>query len=223
MNQFVQQFIDQFQRKAALNGSFRAKLGNAEIAFLEQVWGPAFQYEFTGLKAEYPFKDFKGGQRYADFVYVRGGMKLVIEIDGFTTHARDITPGEFDDHLMRHNDLVLSGWLLLRFSAAQVSQRPLICQRQLKQAIGHWWSITQTSAAGAHNDLWQLRLQQVTRIALQQGGSVRPVDLTSGLGTHPRTAAKWLKRFEQTGALQPAKGQKRTTRYILNSVANTTG
>ncbi|WP_052487061.1 hypothetical protein [Gordoniibacillus kamchatkensis] len=223
MNVLVQQFVTQFERDAALNGSFRAKLGKSELAFLEQVWGPAFQYDFAGLKAEYPFKDFKGGQRFADFVYIRNGMKLVIEIDGFTTHARDITPGDFDDHLMRQNDLVLSGWLLLRFSASQVLQRPLVCQRQLKQAIGHWWSLAQTAAGGAFDDVWQRRLQQVTRIALQQGGSVRPADLTSGLGTHPRTAAKWLKRFELAGALQPAKQQKRTTRYVLNAAQDRSG
>ncbi|MFD0693748.1 hypothetical protein ACFQZT_06550 [Paenibacillus sp. GCM10027628] len=56
MNTFVKQFVEQFQREALQSGSFRAKLGKAETAFLEHVWGPAFQYDFTGLKAEYRLK-----------------------------------------------------------------------------------------------------------------------------------------------------------------------
>jgi very-short-patch-repair endonuclease len=215
MNSFVQQFVEQFERDAALAGTFRAKLGKAEIAFLEQVWGPAFQYDFAGLKAEYPFKDFKGGQRYADFVYIRGGMKLVIEIDGFSTHARDVSPSEFEDHLMRQNDLILSGWLLLRFSANQVFQRPLVCQRQVKQAIGHWWSVAQVGTAGVRSDMWRMRAYQIMQIARQQGGKIRAADLTALLGAHPRAATKWLKKLAQEGALLPEKMQQRTTRYVM--------
>ncbi|MFD0693749.1 hypothetical protein ACFQZT_06555 [Paenibacillus sp. GCM10027628] len=144
-------------------------------------------------------------------------MKLVIEIDGFTTHARDLSPSDFDDHLMRQNDLVLSGWLLLRFSANQVIQRPIICQRQIKQAIGHWWSVLRAEAAGStgRTDVWQLRKQQIISLALHQGGIIRPADLTSALGTHPRTAAKWLKRLSLTGDIQADKHQERITRYWI--------
>jgi very-short-patch-repair endonuclease len=129
-------FIEQFEREAVEKGLYRSKVGEAELTFLNEVWGPAFHYNFEGLKVEYPLKDFKGGQRFADFVFIKNGAKILFEIDGFTTHARNISPGEFDDHLRRQNDLILSGWLVLRFSANQVQKQPQVCQRQLKQAFG---------------------------------------------------------------------------------------
>lgn len=92
----ITKFIDEHEREALLKGSYRKKLGRLELTFLEAVWGPAMGYSFAGLKAEYPLKDLKGGQRFADFVFVRNGMRLMIELDGFTTHARDISPTRSD-------------------------------------------------------------------------------------------------------------------------------
>lgn len=125
MHDSLARFIEEFHRDAALNGKYRNKIGEIELLFLELVWGVAFNFNFDGLKVEHPFLDFKGGQRFADFVYVKNGIRLAIEIDGFTTHARDLSPGEFNDHLLRQNDLVLSGWMVLRFSAWQVEHQPV--------------------------------------------------------------------------------------------------
>ena len=74
-------------------------------------------YNFDGLKPEYPFLDFEGGQRFVDFYYSKGPVKLIIEIDGYTTHARQISKSKFRDHLRRQNRLMYSGWFLLRFTA----------------------------------------------------------------------------------------------------------
>lgn len=216
MHPQVQQFVEQFQREAIQNGSFRQKLGRAELLFLEEIWGPEFQYKFEGLKAEYPFKDLKGGQRFADFVYIRNGLRLVIEIDGFTTHARDISPADFDDHLARQNDLMLSGWLVLRFSAHQVERRPHVCRRQLKQAIGHGYSLTQSDLAPEDANMWKLRKQLVIQLALRQQGKLRPWEVASAFRISSRSASKWLKRFSTEGDFSPAAEGVRTKLYRLN-------
>jgi very-short-patch-repair endonuclease/predicted transcriptional regulator len=198
-----------------VNGSYRSQLGRSELRFLENVWGPAFQYHYDGLKTEYPFKDVKGGQRFADFVYVRHGIRLVIEVDGFTTHARNISPGEFDDHLTRQNELILSGWLLLRFSSGQVERNPQQCQMQVKQAIGHWWSLTEGGFTVEDLDKWKLRKQVVIRMAMKRNGTIKPGDLVNELNISSRTAATWLKQFAQEGTFSYAAEQQRVTTYIL--------
>lgn len=215
MHHAVLQFIEEFERNALEKGLYRKKLGKGEIAFLTQVWGPAFQYNFEGLRAEYPFKDFKGGQRFADFVLIKNGAKIVFEIDGFTTHARNISPEEFEDHLTRQNDLILSGWLILRFSYRQVEKNPLPCQRQIKQAIGHWWSITQGALSVKHNDIWTLRQQSIVQIALRQNGLITPADVASEFSISNRSASLWLKRFATQGILLPSPHVKRVTSYRL--------
>ncbi|MDF2652542.1 MAG: hypothetical protein K0Q73_8347 [Paenibacillus sp.] len=208
-------FIEKFEREAVLKGLYRNKLGTTEYNFLLKVWGPAFQHNFDGLHAEYPLKDFKGGVRFADFVYIRNGIKLLIEIDGFTTHARNISPGDFDDHLARQNDLILSGWLILRFSANQAEKDPYICQRQIKQAIGHWWSLTQGTLTADDTNIWMLRKQYLIHLAHRHNGRIRPADVSEAFRISSATSSSWLKRFTEEGHFQPIKQAARVTHYAL--------
>lgn len=211
----LQHFIDSFEREAVLSGSFRNKLERSQMYFLERVWGPAFGDNFEGLKAEHPFVDHKGGRRFCDFVYVKNGMKLVIEIDGFTTHARDISPAEFQDHLSRQNDLVLSGWLVLRFTAWQVEHQPQPCIVKVKQAIGHWWSMTYLRDMKQSTDIWEMRKQWIIQMALQQQGRLRPSDVAREFQISNRTAVDWMRRFEEASIIRRLPAKQRTTTYIL--------
>lgn len=211
----VNKFIEEYEREALAKGSIRKTIDKTSRLFLENIWGPAMNYNFTGLKAEYPFKDLKGGQRFADFVFVRNGMRLLVELDGFTTHARDISPGEFDDHLLRQNSLILRGWLILRFSFNQVEKHPELCEGQIKQAIGHWWSSQQKQASARTGDIWNQRRMLVTQYAMKRSGTIRPCDVAVEFGISQRTASLWLKRFAAEGTLVPLKQQERVTAYAL--------
>ena len=222
MHTNLKQFIDQFEREAQQNGSYRSQLGRAELIFLKEVWGPAFQHNYDGLKAEYPFKDFKGGMRFADFVFVKNGMRLIIEIDGFTTHARDISTGEFDDHLMRQNDLILSGWLVLRFSARQVEKRPQQCQRQVMQAIGHVWSLDYGTLSAAAANVWQHRKKLIIQMANRRNGKIKPGEVAAEFGVCSSTAAEWMKRFTKEGSFIIPPYRQRATIYHLRETEQST-
>lgn len=216
MHPAVLQFIDQLEEEARRQGQYRSKLGKYERKFLNEVWGPMFQYNFVGLKAEYPLKDFKGGDRFVDFAYIKGGIRLIIEIDGFTTHAREISPGDFDDHLMRQNDLILSGWIVLRFSVNQVEKRSTICQRQIIQAIGHWWTFTQGTFPQDKKDIWNLRRKWLTQLALRRDGVIRIKDVADEFGITPRAALYWLSRYTADRTFSAVRPQERTIGYRLN-------
>ncbi|MUT64321.1 endonuclease domain-containing protein [Paenibacillus sp. NEAU-GSW1] len=215
MHPNTDRFIEQFNREAALNGKYRNKLGKIELRFLETVWGPAFDFSYEGLKAEHPFIDYKGGQRFADFVFVKHGVRLVIEIDGFTTHARDVSPGEFNDHLQRQNDLVLSGWMVLRFSAWQVENQPKQCERQIKQAIGQWWSQAYRQEFDHSSQVWESRKQLVIQMAMRKDGKIKASDLAGPFQISNRSASNWLRRFESDGAIVPIPSPYRVTSYRL--------
>jgi hypothetical protein len=176
MHPEVVRFIAMFEQEAVRKGLYRKQLGKSELLFLDLVIGPALQYDFTGLSAEYPLKDFKGGDRFIDFVLIKEGMRIIYEIDGFTTHARDISPGEFDDHLRRQNELILSGWFILRFSTNQVERRAEYCQKQILQAIGHWWSLSHAlDSRGAYS--WTERKKRIIQLALRNKGTIRAKDV----------------------------------------------
>ena len=84
---------------------------------------------FYILYPEFEVKDFRDGTRYIDFAYIRQGLKLAIEIDGYTTHASQISRTQFSDGLIRQNDLMIDGWKILRFSYDDVKDRPRMCEQ----------------------------------------------------------------------------------------------
>jgi hypothetical protein len=61
MHPEIVRFIAKFEEEAVRKGLYRKKLGKYEVLFLELVLGPVFNYDFEGLTAEFPLKDFKDG------------------------------------------------------------------------------------------------------------------------------------------------------------------
>jgi hypothetical protein len=102
-------------------------IGHAEKLFLEAVWYPAF-HEMDGLYPEYEIADFRDGVRFLDFAYLKAGLRLAIEIDGYRAHSADLSRWQFSDSLMRQNHLILDGWKLLRFSYDDIKEKPRMCQ-----------------------------------------------------------------------------------------------
>jgi len=216
MHPNLKAYIGRFEEEVKKKGSYRDRIGPAELKFLEKVWGPIFQYNYQDLTAEYPLVDAKGGDRFVDFIYRRGGIRLIIEIDGFTTHARNISPGDFDDHLERQNELILAGWMILRFSARQVGNKSTACQKQVQQAIGHWWSLAHGGPnSTGRTQVWDIRKQSITQLALRYDGFIRAKDVSRELAIPVRTAQIWLRRFMKDAVLEPVKQSARITSYRL--------
>ncbi|GIQ68162.1 DUF559 domain-containing protein [Xylanibacillus composti] len=213
MHPAVRKFVEAYEAEARAKGRIRTKIGKYELLFLEQVWGPNFDYRFDGLQAEYPFMDSKGGQRFIDFIYQKGEVRLLIEIDGYTTHARQITYKEFDDHLNRQNDLAAAGWHILRLSANQVEHQGAHCQYQLQRAIGACWSRTYGLQTGSPEQLWTTRKNRCLHLALQHEGKLKASLVAAEFGVTMKTAHDWMQRFVKEGMLIPIKGKKRIVGY----------
>ncbi|WP_282941404.1 DNA-binding response regulator [Paenibacillus sp. RC67] len=111
--------------------------GHAERMFMEHVWWPAFR-DFENLHPEYEVQDFRDGVRFLDFAYVRGPLRLAIEIDGFGPHYQKMSRTQFSDQWIRQNHLIIDGWKVLRFSYDDVNDRPRMCAQLLQQFMGIW-------------------------------------------------------------------------------------
>lgn len=83
-------------------------LGHAEQHFLKDIWFPAVGH-FRHLYAEWEIVDLGNQYRYLDFAYMPGGCKGAIEIQGYSSHARDIAIRRFKDLCMKHSHLGLDG------------------------------------------------------------------------------------------------------------------
>lgn len=81
---------------------------------------PVYQYWVT----------IRGNRFRLDFVYLE--LKIVIEIDGFESHG---TPEAMQRDLRRQNLLVLDGWIVLRFTRADIVKRPAWVAEQIRLVL----------------------------------------------------------------------------------------
>jgi hypothetical protein len=120
-------------------GERRRKLeeGNnhAEKEMLRHIWWVAFG-NFDNLHPEYEITDFFQGQRFLDFVYIRGPIRIVFEIDGYGPHLRDISRRQFCDQWVRQMHLTNDNWIVVRIGYDDVKERSRLWIGLLQQMMG---------------------------------------------------------------------------------------
>lgn len=110
-------------------------LGHAEIEFLRIVWYPIVG-NFNDLYPEWEVRDFANSYRYLDFAYLPGDARGAIEIQGYSSHARDLELWRFKDLCLRHSHLALDGWLVLPIAYPAIVEAPKQCQQLILSLIG---------------------------------------------------------------------------------------
>ncbi len=217
----VTQFLNQLNWDEILGGPQGKRWRGDDVVngllplFLDQVLGPVLNYHFYGVRVEFPFKDFKGRQRFIDVHIGDEYASTCIELDGFTVHARDVKPEQFDDHLERQNDLLLQGWHLLRFSSGMLINQPELCQRQVMQAIARYHYIPDRAPLRDRQQ-WSERRRMLLRIANHHHGIIKVNDVARIFRVKNQTAARWLRRMAADGIILPSSGEQRITGYRLN-------
>lgn len=194
----------------------RDGLGHAESAFLAEVWWPVVG-NFRFLHPEYEVADFAGASRFIDFAYVRGGLKLAIEIDGFTTHAKNLDRRQFSYQLRRQNALTLDRWEILRFAHDDVVSHPRRCQQTIQQYLGSRFA---TDLHGSGDDPRATAIdREIIRLARSLPRPLTPADLIQHLGAERRAAYRHLRRLVDRGWLIRASGTSRVRSYALTDAA----
>lgn len=184
---------------------------HAEKLFLEKVWYPAF-HELDGLYPEYEVDDFRDGIRFLDFAYLKAGLRLAIEIDGFRTHSTEVTRWQFSDSLMRQNHLVLDGWKILRFSYDDLKEKPRMCQQLLQQFMGR--SLHGKKKESSAEEFLQLEILKHASLLKYH---IRPSDVIGLLKIKKREAQKLLHSMVSKQMLLPAgNGTIRIRCYKIN-------
>lgn len=116
-----------------------SKMNEIEQIFVEDIFYPyAGENGLNYLQAQTPFEDSECRTRKLDFTVSTNRYNYVIEIDGYTYHAEGasrVTPEYFDDLLMKHNDLILNGYILIRFSYNQIRNHPDLCINTLRRTF----------------------------------------------------------------------------------------
>ncbi|HJV46006.1 MAG TPA: DNA-binding response regulator [Bacillota bacterium] len=184
--------------------------GEAEKLFLEKVWWPLFHH-FQYLYPEYEVDDFKDGKRYLDYAYIRPGVQICFEIDGYGPHLKNISRWQFADQLERQNHLILDRWMVIRFSYDQVVDRPRCCQQTTQLAISR--------IMGKEFDQLPLNHieKEVIRFAMEKGDTVFTLgEVALLLNASKKFTRNILKNLIQKRILLPASGKERICSYRLS-------
>lgn len=184
--------------------------GHAEREFLSRVWWPMFK-QFEHLHPEFQVRDYGDGYRYIDFAYIRGTLRVGIEIDGYGPHLRNTTPEQFSDELRRQDYLVLDGWFLLRFSYSDVVSRPRSCQQIIQQLLGIWGS-----TSSEISKLSPLE-REIVRLTYRGTGLITVKEVCQAMHIGPKLAYRVLHNLSDKQWLSPASGTVRIRRYKLHS------
>ncbi|MBX6351485.1 MAG: MarR family transcriptional regulator [Clostridia bacterium] len=182
-----------------------------EARFAKTVWFPTVR-SFDDLHPEYPVRDSRGVVRYLDFAYLHGPLRLALEIDGYGPHESRASRRAFADDRHRQNDLVIDGWVVLRFAADEVFERPDACRLELQRFLGVWFGPSlapvRASAAGLG-----ARERDALRFLLQLDRPAQPGDLARRFGVTNQTARAWLRRLRERGLVAVHSGPRRARRY----------
>lgn len=214
---FEAQYVDWLKLQLADSSSERKRRleeeRHAEDLFLKNVWWPAIGH-LDHLHAEFEASDYKDGQRFLDYAYIREPYKLCIEIDGYGPHCRDADRRQFADSLMRQNHLILDGWIIIRFSYDDVKSKPRQCQQFIQQLFGKLYSLKPDT------DL-TLEQKEILRYMNLLRKPATPKDIGLLLDVSTKYARKLLIEMVEQRHLQPAKVTNHRVRaYKLNTITS---
>jgi len=189
-----------------------ASEGYVARLFALQIWRPVAG-SFDGLHPEYEIRDHNDKQRFLDFAYFSGTVRLAIELDGFGPHARDATRWSFSDDRRRQNHLEIDDWYVLRFSTDDLKDYPNICRQTLLRFFGR------QAVAGKNTAGDEAGLRPVHRELIRLARCCDVLTATvaaEALGISERTARVHFGCLRDRGILVPAfKGMRKVRGYKL--------
>jgi hypothetical protein len=75
-------------------------------------------------------------ERQWRFDYAWPAYKIALELEGgLYTGGRHVRGTGYENDLMKYNEAALQGWKLIRFSWAQILEKPTLCHQILKTAF----------------------------------------------------------------------------------------
>lgn len=171
----------------------------------------AAEGDFSKLHPEYEVTDWRGRSYFADFAWLPGYIRLLIEIKGYSSHVRDMDRNKYCNELNRETFLQAMGYRIISFAYDDVEQRPELCMTLLQMILGRY------QAADAPASRLQLMEQETIRLAICLTGSVRPRDVEQHFDVDYKTAVRTLRSLCSKGWLLPSSrdNQERVVRYEL--------
>lgn len=198
------------RRTGERRGRLERGHGHAEKLFARNVWWP-LQGHFGELHPEFEVPDWRGRSYFADFAWLPGNMRLIIEIKGFKAHVAEMDRQKFSNELNRETFLHGMGYEVVSFAYDDVEQRPEMCAILLRMLLGRYRSELAPLEEAAPAE------REIVRLAIRNVQPIRPIDVATHLRVDAKTAVRMLRALVAKGWLRPhMRGSgRRIVRYEL--------
>jgi len=185
--------------------------GHAE-KMLAYVWWQGVG-NLKHLHPEFEIVDLRGGTRFADYAYLPSpAFGLLVEVDGFGPHWREISRWKFDDNEERQNLLLIDDWKLLRFSYDGIREKSARCKQTILMALARWGR-----PVGGETAELNVYERAVLHFAMTSDvWRLTPALVRTTLKINKRTATDNLKSLADKGLLQTERSPSgRIMAYML--------
>lgn len=183
---------------------------HAEVLFLRNVWWP-LRGNFQHLHPEFEVLDWKGYPYYANFAWLPGYIKLIIEIKGYNSHIRNMDRTKFCNELNRETFLFAMGFHIISFAYDDVERRPELCRNLLRMVLSKYLHAPDSISVPI------LAEKEVIRLAIQSARPLRPIEIRQHLSMDYRTTNRILSNLCAKGWLRRIYGPhgQRVMKYEL--------
>jgi len=102
--------------------------------FLQELWGPLFNYQYDRLKSGYPLLHlpFKTS---VYLYYTDLPRPFAVELVGDRIKDGVCTEEEYDAYMIRWNRLAIAGWLHFRFTLEMFTDHPKVCEDIVRRGL----------------------------------------------------------------------------------------
>jgi hypothetical protein len=169
---------------------------HGEKLFLKKVWWPMMG-SLDNLHPEYEVLDWRSRLYYADFVWMPGHVKLVIEVKGFGPHVRDMDRKQYCEELNRELFMQGVGYRVANIPHDEVVEHPEICIALLQLVL------SRCQASPSPVAMPSLFGKEIILLAYRLGRSLRPKDVENHLGVSHRTAVRCCSNYATRGGCGP--------------------
>ena len=186
-------------------------LSHGTIKFLQTIWYPVIG-NLDHLYPEWEIRDFGNRYRYLDLAYMPGGAKGCIEIQDYSSHARDIEAWRFKDLCLKHAYLSLDDWITLPIAYLSIVEDPSVCKKLVLSFVGKFVSVPVHQSL----DLLETETLRFARTVIRPFTSE---ELSAHLERSDRQARRVLDQLVKRNLLVVANGKQRYRTYQLPSVS----
>jgi hypothetical protein len=167
--------------------------------FAENIWWRLFGH-FKNLHPEYEILDYRGLPFYADFMWIMGMIRIVFEIQDFSSHVEHMDRPGYRRELNRGLFMQSLQIIIVYISLDELKENPDYVRSMVRVILSPYINKEDIGDKPSNYNKFE---KELLRFAARRNRIVRPAIAARELEVSRATILKYSKRLSQKGKLRP--------------------